>query len=140
MIVRILGEGQLTVADSALAELNELDGELEAAFERGDEAAFKAALAALLGRVRELGTPTDPDALEPSELILPAGRRDHGRGAQAAQRRRADPRLTGQIPRLAAALGAAPMPGNRLQLLARCHDVTNAGSGVMKQAAARASR
>ena len=39
--------------------------------ERGDEAVFSAALAALLGRVRELGPPADLDALEPSGLILP---------------------------------------------------------------------
>ena len=71
MIVRILGEGQLSVADSALTELNELDGKLEAAVERNDEAGFRAALAALLGRVREIGTPADPEALEPSSLILP---------------------------------------------------------------------
>ena len=71
MIVRILGEGQLVVDDSALSELNELDSKLEAAVERGDEAVFSAALAALLGRVRELGTPADLDALEPSGLILP---------------------------------------------------------------------
>jgi hypothetical protein len=71
VIVRILGEGQLVVDDSALSELNELDSKLEAAVERGDEAVFSAALAALLGRVRELGTPADLDALEPSGLILP---------------------------------------------------------------------
>ena len=71
MIVRILGEGQLVVDDSALSELNELDSRLEAAVEGSDEAAFSAALAALLGRVRELGTPADLDALEPSGLILP---------------------------------------------------------------------
>ncbi|HEY1618507.1 MAG TPA: hypothetical protein VGG25_12870 [Streptosporangiaceae bacterium] len=71
MIVRILGEGQLEVADSALPELNELDAKLEAAVERGDEAGFGTALAALLGRVRELGSPAELDALEPSSLILP---------------------------------------------------------------------
>ncbi|HEU5418027.1 MAG TPA: hypothetical protein VFV41_10075 [Streptosporangiaceae bacterium] len=71
MIVRILGEGQLVVDDSALSELNELDAKLEAAVERNDEAAFGVALAALLGRVRELGTPADLDVLEPSGLILP---------------------------------------------------------------------
>jgi hypothetical protein len=71
MIVRILGEGQLEVADSALAELNELDAQLESAVERSDEAGFGAALAALLGRVREIGTPADPDTLAPSALILP---------------------------------------------------------------------
>ncbi|HMG65662.1 MAG TPA: hypothetical protein VK599_22180 [Streptosporangiaceae bacterium] len=71
MIVRILGEGQLEVADSALDELNELDARLEAAVERSDESGFAAALAALLGRVREIGTPADPDTLAPSALILP---------------------------------------------------------------------
>jgi hypothetical protein len=71
VIVRILGEGQLVVDDSALSELNALDAKLEAAVEAGDEAAFSAALAVLLGRVREIGTPADLDALEPSGLILP---------------------------------------------------------------------
>jgi hypothetical protein len=71
VIVRILGEGQLEVADSALDQLNELDSQLEAAVDRGDEAGFSAALAALLGRVREIGTPADPDTLAPSALILP---------------------------------------------------------------------
>jgi hypothetical protein len=71
VIVRILGEGQLEIVDSALPELNELDAKLEAAVERGDEAGFATALSALLGRVRELGSPAEPDALEPSSLILP---------------------------------------------------------------------
>jgi hypothetical protein len=71
VIVRILGEGQLDIPDSALDELNGLDTQLEAAVERGDEAAFSAAQAALLGRVREIGTPADPDPLAPSALILP---------------------------------------------------------------------
>jgi hypothetical protein len=71
VIVRILGEGQLEVADSAIGELNELDTKLEAAVERGDEDGFHQALAALLGRVRELGTPAEPGTLAPSSLILP---------------------------------------------------------------------
>jgi hypothetical protein len=71
MIVRILGEGQLRVPDSAVAGLNELDAELEAAVERDDEAAFRAALAALLGRLRAVGEPAEPDTLEPSGLIVP---------------------------------------------------------------------
>ena len=71
MIVRILGEGQLHVDDSALAELNELDAQLEAAVERRDQAGFAAASAALFGRIREIGTPAEPDELEPSALILP---------------------------------------------------------------------
>jgi hypothetical protein len=71
MIVRILGEGQLEVPDSAVGELNELDGVLEAAVERNDEAAFRPALAALLARVREVGSPTEADDLRPSDLIIP---------------------------------------------------------------------
>lgn len=71
MIVRILGEGQLELADSALDGLNELDAKLEAAVEAGDEASFTGALAALLSRVRELGSPADPETLAPSALILP---------------------------------------------------------------------
>ena len=66
MIVRILGEGQLQVDDSAAAELNELDAKLEAMVERDDEAGFRSALEALLARVRALGRPVEPGTLEPS--------------------------------------------------------------------------
>jgi hypothetical protein len=71
MIVRILGEGQLHVDDSAVRELNELDAKLEATVERNDESGFQPALDELLARVRALGRPVEPGALEPSELILP---------------------------------------------------------------------
>jgi hypothetical protein len=71
MIVRILGEGQLEVPDSAVSGLNELDGALEAAVDHNDDAAFRTALAALLARVRDVGSPTQADDLRPSELIIP---------------------------------------------------------------------
>ena len=71
MIVRILGEGQLRVDDSATDELNVLDAALEKAVNAGDERAFRSALAALLDRVRSLGSPLAQDAIEPSDLILP---------------------------------------------------------------------
>jgi hypothetical protein len=71
MIIRIMGEGQLRVDDAALDELNHLDAGLEAAMERHDEVGFDSALKALLGRARELGTALPPDAIEPSDLILP---------------------------------------------------------------------
>jgi hypothetical protein len=71
MIVRILGEGQLELPESAAQELNQLDAALESAVERNDEAAFRPALAALLARVRQVGTPAPPDDLRPSELIVP---------------------------------------------------------------------
>jgi hypothetical protein len=71
MIVRILGEGQLEVPESAVDELNQLDAALESAVERSDEASFRPALAALLARIREVGSPTEAGDLRPSELIIP---------------------------------------------------------------------
>ena len=71
MIVRILGEGQLELPESAAEELNRLDVALESAVERDDEAAFRPALAALLTKVRQVGSPAEADDLRPSELIIP---------------------------------------------------------------------
>jgi len=71
VIVRILGEGQFDIGDTATTELNRLDTELETAVEHNDEAAFSAALHGLLAQVREQGAPLPPDSLEPSDLILP---------------------------------------------------------------------
>jgi hypothetical protein len=71
VIVRILGEGQFRVDDSAAAELNQMDADLETAVERGDEAAFRNALTRLLAQVRTQGSPLPPDILDSSELILP---------------------------------------------------------------------
>ncbi|MFR9674859.1 PspA-associated protein PspAA [Streptomyces sp. TR06-5] len=72
MIVRIMGEGQVELEDSHLAELNKLDDELGDEMDAGDEAGFRRTLTALLSSVRSLGRPLPDDALEPSELILPA--------------------------------------------------------------------
>ncbi|MGP3975110.1 PspA-associated protein PspAA [Streptomyces sp. 8N114] len=72
MIVRIMGEGQVRLDDSHFVELNKLDDELLAEMESGDEAGFRRTLHALLEAVRRLGSPLPDDALEPSELILPA--------------------------------------------------------------------
>jgi len=79
MIVRILGEGQVRVDDSAVSELNELDSKLEAAVERNDESGFQSALDELRARVRAVGRPLEPGSLEPSGLILP------GEGATMAE-------------------------------------------------------
>ncbi|WP_431979762.1 PspA-associated protein PspAA [Streptomyces qinglanensis] len=76
MIVRIMGEGQVRLDDSHFAELNRLDDELLEETESGDEAGFRRTLHALLDAVRRLGTPLPDDALEPSELILPAPEAD----------------------------------------------------------------
>ena len=73
MIVRILGEGQFEVPDSALDGLNELDEDIIRAIESGDEAAFRRDLDGLLDRVRNVGTPVADDYLGASDLMLPAG-------------------------------------------------------------------
>ncbi|WP_419994266.1 PspA-associated protein PspAA [Streptomyces boninensis] len=72
MIVRIMGEGQVKLADSHFTELNKLDDELLKEMETGDGPGFRRTLAELLEAVRRLGSPLPDDSLEPSELILPA--------------------------------------------------------------------
>lgn len=72
MIVRILGEGQLRLDDAHADLLNGLDSGLERAVEAGDEAAFRSALADLLGQVRALGEPLPDDDLVESDALLPA--------------------------------------------------------------------
>ena len=72
MIVRILGEGQVDVPDAELDALNALDDDLQSAVDGTDDAAFSAALAALLNRVREIGKPVPDDDLVPSDLVLPS--------------------------------------------------------------------
>ncbi len=71
MIVRIMGEGQLSVDESAVSELNLLDDKLDAALSGDDEGAFRAALEALLAQVRAVGSPLPADQLSTSDLILP---------------------------------------------------------------------
>ena len=71
MIVRILGEGQLSVDDAATAGLNELDAKLADAIDRGDEAGIPPCAESLVAEVRAAGTPVPADSLQPSELILP---------------------------------------------------------------------
>jgi hypothetical protein len=71
VIVRILGEGQYDVSDSALDRLNALDAAVEAAVEADDQAAFETALAGLLDGVRTAGVPHDLETFDESDLILP---------------------------------------------------------------------
>lgn len=76
MIVRILGEGQLDIADNHLDDLNELDTGVAEAITAGDEPRFRHALNTLLDRVRALGTPVAADSLSVSDVILPAQESD----------------------------------------------------------------
>ncbi|MGH8826202.1 MAG: PspA-associated protein PspAA [Jiangellaceae bacterium] len=71
MIVRIMGEGQFEVDDSHLVELNRLDDAISASIDSGDDAAFRAALSALLDSVRTTGTEVAADSLDDSDLVLP---------------------------------------------------------------------
>lgn len=71
MIVRIMGEGQLRIADEHFSELNRLDDELGAAIDSGDDELFRAALLTLLTEVRRVGTAVPDDELVDSDLVLP---------------------------------------------------------------------
>ncbi|MBV9097679.1 MAG: hypothetical protein JO079_06455 [Frankiaceae bacterium] len=71
MIVRILGEGQRRVDEAAIDGLNALDDKLVAAVDAGDDEQFRAALTALLDRVREVGASLPDDEIVPSDLVLP---------------------------------------------------------------------
>jgi hypothetical protein len=72
VIVRILGEGQLTLKPECLDELNKLDDELMAAVRDSDEPKFHVAMDALLARVREVGEPLPVEEIKPSDFILPS--------------------------------------------------------------------
>ena len=71
MIVRILAEGQFNLPGAFIDELNELDNKLVEVVEQDDQENFGPALAALLGLVREKGTPVPVDELVESDLVLP---------------------------------------------------------------------
>ena len=71
MIVRIATEGQYEIPDTDTDRLNELDNEIVAAVEAGDEERFQTAFASLLELVRSDGKPVADDVLEESDVILP---------------------------------------------------------------------
>lgn len=71
MIVRIMGEGQVNVADEHIDDLNRLDDALGEAVDAGNDDSFRAALVALLDEVRRVGIPVPDDELVDSDLVLP---------------------------------------------------------------------
>ena len=71
MIVRISTEGQYQIPDEDTDRLNDLDNEVVAAVEAGDEEAFLTAFASLLELVRSDGKPVADDVLEESDVIIP---------------------------------------------------------------------
>ena len=71
MIVRISTEGQYELPDEDADKLNDLDNEVVAAVEAGDEERFQAAFESMLELVRSDGKPVADDVLEESDVIIP---------------------------------------------------------------------
>jgi hypothetical protein len=71
VIVRIMGQGQLQVAEEHLDQLNELDDAVTDAVDAGDEQRFAQNLARLIDQVRAVGSPVADDYLGGSDFILP---------------------------------------------------------------------
>ena len=71
MIVRIATEGQYDFPDDDADRLNDLDNEVVAAVDAGDEERFQTAFASLLELIRSDGRPVAEDVLEESDVIIP---------------------------------------------------------------------
>jgi hypothetical protein len=71
VIVRISTEGQYRLSDDDASRLNELDNDVVAAVDAGDEAAYEERFAAMLDYVRQEGSVLGDDELEESDVILP---------------------------------------------------------------------
>jgi hypothetical protein len=70
VIVRIATEGQYRLEDEQAAKLNELDNEIVAVVEAGDEEGFRRLFQEML-QVARSGTELGDDELEESDVILP---------------------------------------------------------------------
>jgi hypothetical protein len=71
VIARIATESQYRLPEDAAEELNELDNEVVAAVEAGDEDRFHELFEQMLDLVRRAGRPLEEDELEESDVILP---------------------------------------------------------------------
>jgi hypothetical protein len=71
VIVRIATEGQFQLPDDRADRLNELDNEVVAAVEAGDQARFRELFDQMIELVRSQGEELDDDELVESEVILP---------------------------------------------------------------------
>ena len=70
-IVRMMGEGQYRVDEETLKGLNELDEQVAAAADRGDEEQVARLLRTMADGVRERGDRLDDADLSPSDAIVP---------------------------------------------------------------------
>ena len=71
MIVRIATESQYRLPEEAAEQLNDLDNEVVAAVEGGDEDRFHELFEQMLDLVRREGHALDEDELAESDVILP---------------------------------------------------------------------
>ena len=71
MIVRIATESQYRLPDEDAGQLNELDNEVVAAVEAGDEDRFHELFEQMLDLVRSEGSVLDDEELVESDVILP---------------------------------------------------------------------
>jgi hypothetical protein len=71
VIVRVMGEGQYTLEDDAVDGLNELDNQVVAAVEAGDEENVRRLLGLMASAVRDRGQKLPDEALDPSDLVVP---------------------------------------------------------------------
>jgi hypothetical protein len=71
VIVRIATESQYKLPEDAAEELNDLDNQVVAAVEAGDEDRFHEIFEQMLDLVRRAGQPLDEDELAESDVILP---------------------------------------------------------------------
>jgi hypothetical protein len=71
VIVRIATESQYRLPEDAADELNDLDNQVVAAVEAGDEDRFHELFEQMLDLVRRAGDPLGEDELEESDVIVP---------------------------------------------------------------------
>jgi hypothetical protein len=71
VIVRIATEGQYRLSEEDAETLNELDNDIVAAVEAGDEDHFHEVFEQMLDLVRQAGDALGEDELEESDVILP---------------------------------------------------------------------
>ena len=71
MIVRILGEGQYRLDDDVRERVNDLDNEVVATVEKGDEEGFHETFERLLDLIRTEGRMLADDELEESDVLVP---------------------------------------------------------------------
>jgi hypothetical protein len=71
VIVRISTESQYRLPDDEADQLNELDNQVVAAVEAGDEDRFHELFEHMLDLVRSAGTALDEDEIAESDVILP---------------------------------------------------------------------